>query len=363
MWPFKYPYTNFHELNLDWILEKIQSFAASEKQVAENSKDIAQLKRAVNVNGTPAVPYASIKDYGAVGDGVTDDTAALKAAIESNASVFIPAGNYLINGWKFTQNEFGKTLFGEGVRSRLVMQTPFTFDTGFVANMHFQNLFFKTGASSTVIDCSGASNIVFNACTFFGHGGELVVLAKNTDNHENQLINCMFENDQTGSGVTLLTITGGGDHKVSGCIFNGRGAVEFLTLIASSNNVFTNCHWWGCSNSGWNVNIAGGRGNVFGDCFFDSYTTTGQLLKVDPQAGYTMVQNSIAQISGNSAGGFSINNNATVLGGILFEGFNPPSAALYSTNNANVVAYALKFDDAITNKVVGITIQSPVYGQ
>lgn len=24
MWPFKYPYTNFHELNLDWILEEIQ---------------------------------------------------------------------------------------------------------------------------------------------------------------------------------------------------------------------------------------------------------------------------------------------------------------------------------------------------
>ena len=24
MWPFKYPYTNFHELNLDWILETIK---------------------------------------------------------------------------------------------------------------------------------------------------------------------------------------------------------------------------------------------------------------------------------------------------------------------------------------------------
>lgn len=25
MWPFEYPYTNFHELNLDWIISRLKA--------------------------------------------------------------------------------------------------------------------------------------------------------------------------------------------------------------------------------------------------------------------------------------------------------------------------------------------------
>ena len=40
MWPFKYPYTNFHELNLDWILEKIQEQQAEITRIGSiNSED------------------------------------------------------------------------------------------------------------------------------------------------------------------------------------------------------------------------------------------------------------------------------------------------------------------------------------
>lgn len=40
---------------------------------------------------------ASVYAYGAKGDGVTDDTAALQAAITANAQVFLPCGQYLVS--------------------------------------------------------------------------------------------------------------------------------------------------------------------------------------------------------------------------------------------------------------------------
>lgn len=57
--------------------------------------------------GTGAVPTnvqaklretVSVKDFGAVGDGVTDDTAAIQAAIDSGAkSILFPSGTYIVN--------------------------------------------------------------------------------------------------------------------------------------------------------------------------------------------------------------------------------------------------------------------------
>lgn len=42
--------------------------------------------------------YISVVDYGAVGDGVTDDTAAIQAAINALTTysvLYFPAGNFL----------------------------------------------------------------------------------------------------------------------------------------------------------------------------------------------------------------------------------------------------------------------------
>ena len=41
--------------------------------------------------------WVSVKDFGAVGDGVTDDTAAIQAAINAAVAVFVPAGTYKLS--------------------------------------------------------------------------------------------------------------------------------------------------------------------------------------------------------------------------------------------------------------------------
>jgi polygalacturonase len=39
----------------------------------------------------------NVKDYGAVGDGLVDDSAAIQAALSTGQHVYIPSGSYLIN--------------------------------------------------------------------------------------------------------------------------------------------------------------------------------------------------------------------------------------------------------------------------
>jgi len=41
--------------------------------------------------------FVSVKDFGATGDGSTDDTAAIQAALDAATGVFLPAGNYKIS--------------------------------------------------------------------------------------------------------------------------------------------------------------------------------------------------------------------------------------------------------------------------
>jgi len=61
----------------------------------------------------------SVKDFGAVGDGVTNDTAAIQAALNGNTSVFFPAGTYAISS-TLNLPDKNMTLFGEGRLSKII---------------------------------------------------------------------------------------------------------------------------------------------------------------------------------------------------------------------------------------------------
>jgi polygalacturonase len=39
---------------------------------------------------------ANVKDFGAAGDGQTDDTAAFQAAVATGLDVYVPAGVYVV---------------------------------------------------------------------------------------------------------------------------------------------------------------------------------------------------------------------------------------------------------------------------
>lgn len=53
--------------------------------------------------------YASVKDYGATGDGTTNDIAAFQAALAANDAIYVPAGTYIFNS--MLSMGFQKTIF------------------------------------------------------------------------------------------------------------------------------------------------------------------------------------------------------------------------------------------------------------
>lgn len=121
-----FPYTNFHDLNLDWILKAMKKI---ESETGELIKDFAltreefeklktyvdefinntNIEQAVNNkldemynNGELGIllsrllSFISVKAYGAVGDGVTDDSGAFNKALSENSAVLVPDGTYYI---------------------------------------------------------------------------------------------------------------------------------------------------------------------------------------------------------------------------------------------------------------------------
>jgi hypothetical protein len=61
----------------------------------------------------------SVKDFGAVGDGVADDTAAIQAALDSAKQVFFPAGTYYITSTVVLYRD--NSIIGEGAENSTIL--------------------------------------------------------------------------------------------------------------------------------------------------------------------------------------------------------------------------------------------------
>ncbi len=64
------------------------------------------------IEGAPV----NVKDFGAKGDGVTDDTAAIQDALNTGGDVYIPEGVYIVTSLLLTD---GNTVHGDGEKSIL----------------------------------------------------------------------------------------------------------------------------------------------------------------------------------------------------------------------------------------------------
>lgn len=146
----------------------------------------------------------SVKDFGAVGDGSTDDTAAIQAAIDAavNGEVFFPSGTYKITSTLYRKAPTyaaGDVVYLRGEGSYASVISVVGDITGFACY----------GDTGTV---GGMSNIgMISATNTYNGGGGVTFSAPNSigvllrDSFQFAIVNCTFE--QFGIGVKINNYT------------------------------------------------------------------------------------------------------------------------------------------------------------
>jgi hypothetical protein len=136
--------------------------------------------------------YVSVKDFGAVGDGTTDDTAAIQAALNAAPSVLLPAGTYKVSA-QLNLNA-NNTLFGDGMYISKIQATAA------LLNLN-------------VLSANDVSNVEISSLGVYGTVGSLPNTAIFIQNSSNSKVLNNYVQDISHVGVNL----NGRDTGTGGC--------------------------------------------------------------------------------------------------------------------------------------------------
>jgi len=181
--------------------------------------------------GNKLAQYVSVKDFGAVGDGVVNDTAAVQAAINASSAVYFPTGTYLCGTVNLKTNSF---LFGDG-SATIIKQNTLTVGTN-------GTFFVKSASSSTTLDnitirdmriqspnivtpvfnqfqhlvsLNGVKNVLIENVDFIGFYGDGLYIGSGASGEERHNTNvtvrsCFFDgiNKENRNGISVIDCNG-----------------------------------------------------------------------------------------------------------------------------------------------------------
>lgn len=181
--------------------------------------------------------YVSVKDFGAVGDGVADDTAAIQAAIDATNCLFFPAGTYNISGPATNTTtavalKGNLEIFGEGANT-VIRQLGNTLN-GFSVNplnggtpniadntkdIYIHDMSFTMELTSFrefqhSINANAVTNLLIERCRFVGWRGDAVYIGSGVGverHNENVTVqDCFFDgiNKNNRNGISIIDCDG-----------------------------------------------------------------------------------------------------------------------------------------------------------
>lgn len=170
--------------------------------------------------------FVNIRDFGATGDGVTDDSAAINSALSSiycahddertYRTLYFPAGTYNIEGIIYIPAH--ANLVGEGAGSTIIKLISGSTYVARTADSEFQ-----VDAAIGTTGGTAPTNIIVQNMTFYNAAGNNVLALDYTTN--SQFINCEFKADLTApvtSGTdACVTIRGSSSYPTRNVIFSG----------------------------------------------------------------------------------------------------------------------------------------------
>ena len=194
----------------------------------------------------------NVLDYGAVGDGVADDTSAFESAIASGRkSIYIPKGTYkLVRGLVITGN--GINIFGDGESTILNFSTLASGYALSVGNGVISTYFCNISNIAMTGGNGGASGL-----RLFGAGGGGGTLG------------CNFTNVFVDRFVTNLTTSEAYLNQFTNCRFVISTAVSAAIGAASNNNLFDRCSFLIAPQA---IAFINSEGNQFNSCEFAEIT-------------------------------------------------------------------------------------------
>lgn len=178
---------------------------------------------------------ANVRDFGAVGDGVADDTLAIRAAMAAANIVYFPAGTYLIKGTGTVatdglQLKSNQTVYGDGAASIIQQHSSCQYAMSAnqgsggttnpadnMVNLVIRDLAFlnTTGTFSEfqhMLNLNAVTNVVVERCTFRGFRGDGIYLGSSnvaaTERHNQNVTirDCLFDgvNNENRNGISVI---------------------------------------------------------------------------------------------------------------------------------------------------------------
>ena len=260
----------------------------------------------------------NVRDYGAKGDGTTDDTGAIQNAIMNGRTIYFPDGTYLLNKclWNASNASKSSALY-IAPHQRLI------FDPGAVLlrGSDAVNHMLYTGNDSNATDYNGASDIEIIGATF--------------DENESLSTNC-----------TALNLSHANNIKIKDCKFvNASGTWHSIEVNSSKNVDISGCIFENNSNEE--------------DIQIDSANRTGNLGASDgTPCDNIHIHNCVFSCNGNPAiGGHDRGNHKNIrVYNNTFSGDGGSRGYCAFTKNTDFIDV---YNNTFEGGTLGVSIPSP----